>query len=145
MNKKANLKLFLLIAFIVLGIPTLIMTGIYMYKLDVFEPSPAKIPTGFNEFYLEDYKITSEGNAILVLTNQDKNSRTVTLNRVTVDDNECTGDTGDKAVDEFWIIECSDLQVNSEGSTYKGVQVSIEYTVSSIDYLETGNLNGRYE
>ncbi len=123
-----------------------IIVGVALWRLGVFTPSPGKTSTGFDEFYVgTNFKITSGGDATLILVNQDKEGRSVTLNSVTVGGADCTGDTGSKGVSENWTISCTGVPSGASGSPYTGVAVAVNYTVGGLSYLETGKISGKYE
>ena len=124
-----------------------VIVGIVLWKLGVGTPSVQKGATSFDIFAIgTDFKINSYGEATLILTNHDKQSRQITLQSVTIDNQDSCGvEAETRNPGETWEIICTDAPAGEIGTSYTGIQLSINYTVGGTNYSETGILSGKYE
>ena len=122
-----------------------IIVGVALWRLGVFTPSAGHVATGFSEFSASDFKITSSGAGTIVLVNHDTQSRTVTMNEVTMGGAACTGDSGSHGAGDNWTISCTSVPAGATGNTYTGVAVVANYSVAGVDHIETGKITGQYE
>jgi len=123
-----------------------IIVAIALFRLGVFTPDIDKNSENFDEFQVgTDFNITSDGTARVVLINKDNQSRTVTMNAVTVDGQACTGDTGALGFNNSWTVACTGLTAGASGTPYTGISVTANYSISGIPYVEIGKISGRYE
>ncbi|MFH1424683.1 MAG: hypothetical protein ABIG20_03305 [archaeon] len=123
-----------------------VIVGVALWRLGVFTPSAGTVASGFEEFQVTDYTITAAGAVTVNFENADKQSRTVTISSITVDDNACNGATGAAIVGASKTCTGT-ATAGTAGNPYTGIEVSIAYTIagSSINHTETGLLSGEYE
>ncbi len=124
-----------------------IIVGLILWRLGVLSPAPTKSATSFDTFFIgTNFKITNENEAILILKNNDKQGRDISLNTVIVDGQDtCGGEFGPRNIDENWTVFCTDIRGGKIGVPYSGVTVDISYNANGIDYVESGIISGKYE
>lgn len=119
-----------------------VIIGIALWKLGIFTPS-ITASTGFEEFSVADYEVTTAGVASVPITNMDKQSRSVKVNNATVDGQVCTG-VGTVTAGNKLTLSCSGITTGATGTPYT-LDVKIGYTVAGSDLTEVGKITGKYK